>query len=59
MEKKIPGEEYINLILEAGLWAPSSCNRQTTEFIVIEDENIKKKVVKGGKGVRMFMVKHR
>ena len=57
MEKEIPGEEYINLILEAGLWAPSSCNRQTTEFIVIEDEYIKKKVVKGGKGVRMFMDK--
>ena len=56
-KKKIPGKECINLILEAGLWAPSSCNRQTTEFIVIEDENIKKKVVKGGKGVRMFMDK--
>lgn len=56
-KKKIPSKECIDLILEAGLWAPSSCNRQTTEFIVIEDEHIKKKVVKGGKGVRMFMDK--
>ena len=34
--KKIPRQD-LNLILSAGLNAPSGCNAQTTEFVVIDD----------------------
>lgn len=30
--------EILNKILNAGLWAPSSCNRQTVEYLVLEEK---------------------
>jgi len=37
-------EEYIEKILEAGRWAPSSANSQPWDFIVIRDRKMKEKV---------------
>ncbi|GAG75341.1 unnamed protein product, partial [marine sediment metagenome] len=37
-------DEEINMILEAGLWAPSASNRQPWEFIVIKNKDIIKKL---------------
>jgi nitroreductase len=37
-------EEYIEKILEAGRWAPSSANSQPWDFIVIQDRKVKEKV---------------
>lgn len=45
---KIPRDK-LNLILQAGLLAPSSKNIRPVEFIVIEDKNILKKLSKSKK----------
>ncbi len=37
-------EEKINLILEAGRWAPSASNKQAWHFIVVRDPKIRKKL---------------
>lgn len=37
-------EGLVEKILEAAIWAPSSGNSQPWEFIVIKDQNIKKKI---------------
>lgn len=37
-------EEKINLILEAGRWAPSASNKQAWHFIVVRDLKIRKKL---------------
>ncbi len=37
-------EEKINLILEAGRWAPSASNKQAWHFIVVRDFKIRKKL---------------
>jgi lipopolysaccharide biosynthesis glycosyltransferase/nitroreductase len=34
----------LNQILNSGLYAPSSCNRQPIEYIVIEKKNVKEKI---------------
>jgi 2-polyprenyl-3-methyl-5-hydroxy-6-metoxy-1,4-benzoquinol methylase len=34
----------IKTIIEAGLWAPSACNFQLTEFVVVSDAKIKKEL---------------
>ena len=44
-EKKISDKE-IEMILEAGRWAPSASNRQPWEFIVIKNEEKKQKLAK-------------
>ena len=44
-DKMIP-ETEIEMILEAGRWAPSASNRQPWEFIVIKDKEIINKIVK-------------
>lgn len=31
-------KESLHLILQSGLWAPTGCNRQTIEYLVIEDK---------------------
>jgi len=36
----------LNLILEAGQWAPSACNQQLWHFILIKDNDIKKRLSK-------------
>ncbi|MBY9005744.1 MAG: nitroreductase family protein [Candidatus Lokiarchaeota archaeon] len=38
-EKKVPDKE-INMILEAGQWAPSASNHQPWEFLVIRNKDI-------------------
>ena len=37
-------EEKIEKCLEAARWAPSASNRQPWEFIVVKDENTKRKL---------------
>ncbi|MFX0042231.1 MAG: nitroreductase family protein [Candidatus Hodarchaeota archaeon] len=44
-ETPIPDKE-INMILEAGRWAPSASNRQPWEFIVIKNKEILKGISK-------------
>ncbi|MFX1525071.1 MAG: nitroreductase family protein [Promethearchaeota archaeon] len=44
-DKPIP-ENEIEMILEAGRWAPSASNRQPWEFIVIRNKEILKNVAK-------------
>ncbi len=44
--KEIPNE-ILNKILEAGRQAPSAANRQPIHFIVVTDDNIKRKLSKG------------
>ena len=44
-DKQIP-EKEIEMILEAGRWAPSASNRQPWEFIVIKNRDILKKVAR-------------
>jgi nitroreductase len=43
--KQIPQKE-IDMILEAGRWAPSASNRQPWEFIVIKNRDILKKIAR-------------
>lgn len=38
-EKKVESEK-VELILKAAMQAPSSCNKQPWEFLVLDDENI-------------------
>jgi nitroreductase len=44
-DKIIPDEE-IDMILEAGRWAPSASNRQPWEFIIIKDREFINKIAK-------------
>jgi nitroreductase len=43
-EKSEITEDDIEMILEAGRWAPSASNRQPWEFIVIKDKEILKEI---------------
>ena len=44
--KKTPvPQEHIKLLVEAATWAPSACNKQMWEFIYVDDEDIKNKLV--------------
>lgn len=40
-EEKVP-REHLKTILEAGLAAPSGCNKQTTSLIAVDDEKLLK-----------------
>ena len=37
LSTKVP-REHLKLIMEAGLAAPSGCNKQTTRLIAVDDE---------------------
>ena len=39
-------EEKVDIILEAGRWAPSASNKQAWQFIVVRDLEIRKKLAK-------------
>ncbi|MFW9938193.1 MAG: nitroreductase family protein [Candidatus Thorarchaeota archaeon] len=45
-QDKTISEKEINVILEAGRWAPSASNRQPWEFIVIKDREFINKIAK-------------
>jgi nitroreductase len=45
IDKPIP-EEEIEMILEAGRWAPSASNRQPWNFILIKNKNILKELAR-------------
>lgn len=47
-------EGQIKLLVEAASWAPSSCNRQTTRFIAIQDKQKMNAIAKTIKGGRNF-----
>lgn len=42
-QEKIP-REHLKIIMQAGLAAPSGCNKQTTSLIAVDDENILNKL---------------
>jgi nitroreductase len=44
-EKAVP-EDLIRKIIEAGMWAPSACNRQDWKFIIINDPGVKKRILR-------------
>lgn len=46
-EEKIP-MDVLKKIIHAGTYAPSACNFQAWKFIVINDEDVKNKIVSGG-----------
>lgn len=46
--KKPVSKEIVHKIIEAGNWAPSACNRQAWRFIIINNPEIKKKIVEAG-----------
>jgi nitroreductase len=47
-EDKPVSEEHIEMILEAGRWAPSASNRQPWEFIVVKNQEFLHKISKTG-----------
>lgn len=47
-------KEYINLLVEAASWAPSSCNRQTGRYLVIRDKQKIETISATVKGGRLF-----
>ena len=47
-EKKEIPQDVLNKILEAGRLAPSASNRQPWHFIVVTDDDIKKKIAQTG-----------
>ena len=45
-QQKMISDEEIEMILEAGRWAPSASNRQPWQFIVIKNERKKRELAK-------------
>jgi len=43
LSKQIPKDDLVK-IMEAGMAAPSGCNKQTTSFIAVDDPDILKKI---------------
>ncbi len=41
---KVPEDDLKNLVLEAGIWAPSGGNAQTWRFIIVTDEKTLKQI---------------
>lgn len=54
VDEKIPREDLLK-ILEAATYAPSAGNRQPWEFIIVEKEDIKKKISEAAYG-QMWMM---
>lgn len=50
-------KEYVNLLVEAASWAPSSCNRQTNRYIVIRNKRKIETISATVKGGRSFFNK--
>ena len=47
--KRKPVESFkIKKIIDAGQWAPSACNKQMWEFVVVKNKLIKNKLVEFG-----------
>lgn len=46
--RKVIPKEVLERIIEAGVWAPTACNRQGFRFIAIDNEELKKKIVENG-----------
>ncbi len=44
IEKEVP-QEYIEVVLKAGIWAPSAGNLQPWKFFVIKNKELKEKLV--------------
>jgi nitroreductase len=44
VQGKVPPEEYILKILEAGIWAPSGLNNQPWKFVIVKDPEVKKRL---------------
>ena len=43
LSKQVPKDDLVK-IMEAGMAAPSGCNKQTTSFIAVDDSDILKKI---------------
>lgn len=44
LSKQVPHEDLVK-IMEAGIAAPSGCNKQTTSFIAVENSDVLRKIV--------------
>lgn len=44
-DKSVP-EDLVKKIIEAGQWAPSACNRQDWKFIIVENKEVKERILK-------------
>jgi len=44
-DRPVP-EELIRKIVEAGQWAPSACNRQEWKFIIVDNKEVKDRLLK-------------
>lgn len=42
-ERKVP-DELLRSVLDAGRWAPSSCNLQTWDFVVVDDDALREQL---------------
>ena len=49
--------KHINTIIEAAKWAPSSCNRQTSHFLIVDEEKLIKDISVTVRGGRFFFDK--
>ena len=45
LERPVP-KEYLYKIVEAGMWAPSACNRQAWRFLVIDNKKLRDRICK-------------
>ncbi|MBN2059398.1 MAG: nitroreductase family protein [Deltaproteobacteria bacterium] len=52
--ERVPGEKIMELLSLAS-YAPSSCNLQAWKFIVVDDDEIKKRIVRKGKANRQIL----
>ena len=47
-EDRAVAPSLLDLVLEAGQWAPSACNIQGTKYVVVTDEERKEELIKAG-----------
>jgi nitroreductase/SAM-dependent methyltransferase len=52
-EKDVP-EDAVRLIVDAAQWAPSACNKQAWEFIVVRNGKVKEELVEKAGAVRFM-----
>ncbi len=48
LDKEIP-KEAIHKIIDAAQWAPNACNKQAWRFVIIDDNNLKKRLFTEGR----------
>ncbi len=46
VQEKVPPDEYILKIIEAGIWAPSGLNNQPWRFVIVKESKVKNELAK-------------